>query len=74
MRSQKPYSPREDVAAVVSKICEKHSELEKGLLGEGLKKFKILKECSETLSHTVPNSLLHKINTISKIKLKPFDK
>ncbi|XP_066986646.1 uncharacterized protein mRpL50 isoform X1 [Macrobrachium rosenbergii] len=66
LRNQKPYSPSHDVEIRVLQYCEKY--MGKSTTFPDIEtKFKILRQCSQSLKHTVPNSLIHKITNIDEL-------
>lgn len=69
LRPLKPYQPPENVEEQFESITFKYA---KGLspksdIKEPLVKFQILAECYEAFQHSVPNSQLHRMNTIDDI-------
>lgn len=67
LRSHKPYSPPEDAERRLNVVFEEH--LGTGsTLSNGRVKFKVLADCFKEFNHSVPNSLLHAIQTKGKRK------
>ncbi|XP_045597035.2 uncharacterized protein mRpL50 isoform X1 [Procambarus clarkii] len=69
LRSQKPYYPVNGVHKQVLGIC---SQLIKSSnpdtpFKDASTKFQVLAQCSKTLKHAVPNSLMHKITNIREL-------
>ncbi|XP_071521079.1 uncharacterized protein mRpL50 isoform X2 [Panulirus ornatus] len=66
LRSQKPYDPPEDVENQVLEFCLKllkSTDLHTPFKDQDTK-FHLLMQCSKAFRHSVPNSLLHKINNV----------
>lgn len=69
MRSQNPYNPPENVQTVVEEL-KTSSNTKTGCNGTQFNladKFSFLMICAEKFQHTVPNSVLHEINTIGNV-------
>lgn len=67
MRSQKSYDPPQDSDSKVTNLCKSLniSQDDKTVL-KGSQKYELLSKCSSAFNHSVPNSLLHEIETIGK--------
>ncbi|KAK7076811.1 hypothetical protein SK128_009019 [Halocaridina rubra] len=66
LRNQKAYTPPKDVKSKVLDICKKHMGNET-LFPDFKTKFSVLVQCSQSLQHSVPNSLIHRINNIDEL-------
>ncbi|XP_071521077.1 uncharacterized protein mRpL50 isoform X1 [Panulirus ornatus] len=69
LRSQKPYDPPEDVENQVLEFCLKllkSTDLHTPFKDQDTK-FHLLMQCSKAFRHSVPNSLLHKINNVGEL-------
>ncbi|KAG7209055.1 hypothetical protein KM043_015212 [Ampulex compressa] len=78
LRSHKPYEPPKDVLSRIDTICERQNiPLNNDTkLEDSVTRFKVLVACEEDLKHSVPNSLLHSIETIGDLRkfyLTPVD-
>lgn len=63
-RAQDSYTPPDNVREIIQKL--KHN-ISSGIDGKPFTvedKFNILSLCSNELKHTVPNSVIHEMNTI----------
>lgn len=69
LRSQKPYTPSENVANKVLSLCHKvlGNNYEPDSLLHRKDKFAILNACFKELNHSVPNSLLHEVVCVNDI-------
>lgn len=70
LRSQKEYFPPEDVENKLKDLFQKcigTTDLNKKVDAE--KKYVLLNDCFKTFNHSIPSSLLHKIDTLEHIKL-----
>lgn len=68
LRAQNPYKPPKNVPLLVDKLKES-ANLTTGFSGKKFSledKFNFLTLCANEFDHTVPNSVLHEINTISR--------
>lgn len=75
LRAQNPYSPPQDVCKTVLQLkatanCATGSFDNEFNLGD---KFKFLSLCSTEFNHTVPNSVLHEINTYGELTMQIID-
>lgn len=71
LRAQNPYAPPKNVPLLVDKLKES-ANLTTGFNGKKFSladKFDFLTLCGKEFNHTVPNSVLHEINTMSKFVL-----
>lgn len=69
LRAQNPYQPPKNVPLLVDKLKES-ANLTTGFNGKSFTlqdKFDFLTLCGKEFNHTVPNSVLHEIQTISKL-------
>ena len=64
MRSQTDYIPPINVEAEIDNLVTKHGSNFTSLET----KFQLLAACVEAFNHSVPNSLLHQINTVEQLK------
>lgn len=68
LRPQNAYDPPKNVPQIVDKV-KIDTSIKTGFSGTVFTaedKFHFLTNCSKEFNHTVPNSVLHEINTISK--------
>ncbi|XP_012233197.1 large ribosomal subunit protein mL50 [Linepithema humile] len=70
LRSQKPYEPPEDVSERIEQICENQiiSAHNDAKLEDPVLRFKLFVACEEEFKHSIPNSLLHTVETIEDLK------
>lgn len=69
LRPQNPYNPPENVPDIVEEL-KTSSNTKTGHNGTKFNladKFNFLMICAEKFQHTVPNSVLHEINTIGNV-------
>lgn len=67
MRAQDPYTPSKGVPSIVEKL-KNTAGLTTGFGGKNFTiedKFSFLTICANEFNHTVPNSVLHEIKTLS---------
>lgn len=64
MRPNKPWDPPADIQETVLKICAKNGLNANSEFDSLEVKFTVLKSCFEETGHSVPNSLLHTIETV----------
>ncbi|XP_029159078.1 39S ribosomal protein L50, mitochondrial [Nylanderia fulva] len=70
LRPQNAYEPSEDVIEKIDKICETQaiSMQSDTKLEDLVLRFKLFVACEEEFKHSIPNSLLHTIETIEDLK------
>ncbi|XP_041977001.1 39S ribosomal protein L50, mitochondrial [Aricia agestis] len=82
LRPNKPWDPPADIEKQIDEICSKNGLRSDSEFESLEKKFVVLKLCFEETGHSVPNSLLHTIETVGDLKefyatpvdsLTPFD-
>ena len=73
-RAYKAFTPPENIHEIVLtaakdilNITEQNADLRKIPLGSQENKFKLLNHLATKLNHAVPNSLLHRINSVEKV-------
>ncbi|MPC38110.1 uncharacterized protein LOC123513394 [Portunus trituberculatus] len=69
LRSQKPYTPPKDAAKQVLSICKQvlGSQAPHITFPSAQDKWKVLLKCSQTLGHTLPNSLMHRVTSVEEL-------
>ena len=66
LRPIKPYNPPTDAEEKLRSIFNEHLGSNGTTLSNGRIKFKVLSACNKEFDYAVPNSCLHKMNTIGK--------
>ncbi|KAG0718246.1 39S ribosomal protein L50, mitochondrial [Chionoecetes opilio] len=69
LRSQNPYQPPADADQQVLNICEQVLGTHEAgaTFPSAQDKWKVLVKCSQVLSHTLPNSLMHRISNVEEL-------
>ncbi|XP_018361739.1 PREDICTED: 39S ribosomal protein L50, mitochondrial isoform X1 [Trachymyrmex cornetzi] len=70
LRSQKSYTPPENVVERIDRICESQTILvnDDTKLEDPVLRFKLFVACEKEFKHSVPNSLLYTIESIGDLK------
>lgn len=71
LRAQNPYTPPQNVEQIIEqiKITANCTTGANGTTFTVEDKYNFLSLCAAELNHTVPNSLLHEMNTYGKLRL-----
>ncbi|RVE45264.1 hypothetical protein evm_010086 [Chilo suppressalis] len=68
LRPNKPWAPPKNIEETVLKICAENGLDENSELDGLDKKFLVLNACYKETKHSVPNSLLHTIETVDDLR------
>ncbi|KAJ2953028.1 hypothetical protein O0L34_g7416 [Tuta absoluta] len=68
LRPNKPWNPPADIEETVLKICSSSGLKSDSDFDSLDTKFKVLKACYEETGHSVPNSLLHTIESVEDLQ------
>lgn len=66
LRNQKAYTPPSDVESKILQVCERYLG-KQNTFPDATTKYNILVQCCQSLQHSVPNSLIHKITSIDEL-------
>lgn len=68
LRPNKPWNPPEEIDKTILKICADNGLKEDSEFHSLDVKYTVLKACFDETGHGIPNSMLHTIETVGKLR------